>query len=272
MTSKLCGVKDVLNAMEKDKALKYPIVAVNDANTKHLMDNIKGTGQSVFDGILRATNVIVAGKTVVVIGYGNCGKGVAKRAQGLDAQVIVTEVDAFCALQAAMDGHRVMPMVKAAEEGDIFITVTGNKHVISYDHIKTMKEGALLCNAGHFDAEIEISTLEENKKEKRRIRPFMDQYKLENGRSIFILGEGRLINLAAAEGHPSTIMAMSFCNQAFACEFLVQNKGKLEPKIYQLPPEKDDEIATLQLESMGIEIDKLTEEQEKYLNSWQEGT
>ncbi|MDP7115455.1 MAG: adenosylhomocysteinase [Candidatus Woesearchaeota archaeon] len=261
-----------LNAMEKDKALKYPIVAVNDANTKHLMDNIKGTGQSVFDGILRATNVIVAGKTVVVIGYGNCGKGVAKRAQGLDAQVIVTEVDAFCALQAAMDGHRVMPMVKAAEEGDIFITVTGNKHVISYDHIKTMKEGALLCNAGHFDAEIEISTLEENKKEKRRIRPFMDQYKLENGRSIFILGEGRLINLAAAEGHPSTIMAMSFCNQAFACEFLVQNKGKLEPKIYQLPPEKDDEIATLQLESMGIEIDKLTEEQEKYLNSWQEGT
>jgi len=259
-----------LRAMEKDNALKYPMIAVNDSKTKHLMDNIKGTGQSTIDGILRATNTIIAGKNFVVCGYGSCGKGVAKRAQGMDANVVVTEVDPFSALQAVMDGFRVIPIKQAAKIGDIFVTVTGNKNVIDIEHMKLMKNGAILANSGHFNAEININGLEKISK-KRKIRPFMDEFLLD-GKKIFVLGDGRLINLAAAEGHPSSIMAMSFCNQTFACEYLVKNKGKLNTKVYVLPPERDDEVARLQLESMGVKIDELTEEQKKYLNSWEEGT
>ncbi len=259
-----------LRAMEKDKALKYPMIAVNESNTKHLMDNIKGTGQSTIDGILRATNILLAGKTFVISGYGNCGKGVAKRAKGMDANIVVTDIDPFRALQAVMDGFRVMPIKEAAKIGDIFLTVTGNKNVIDLEHMKLMKDGAILANSGHFNVEINIEGLEKISK-KRKIRPYMDEFTL-NGKRLFILGDGRLINLAAAEGHPSPIMAMSFCNQVFACEYLVKNKGKLNSKVYILPPEKDDEIARLQLKSMGVEIDKLTPEQEKYLNSWGEGT
>ncbi|MBI2653452.1 adenosylhomocysteinase [Candidatus Woesearchaeota archaeon] len=261
-----------LRAMEKDKALKYPIVAVNESATKHLMDNIKGTGQSTIDGILRATNVLIAGKNFVVCGYGDCGKGVAKRAQGMDANVIVAEVNPMRALQAAMDGFRVMPLKEASKIGDIFVTVTGNKNVIDLEHIKLMKDGAILANSGHFDAEININELKKVAKSQRKIRQFMDEFTLDNGKSVFILGEARLINLAAGEGHPSSIMAMSFCNQAFACEFLVQNKGKLQPKVYALPLEKDDEIARLQLKAMNIEIDTLTKEQDNYLKNWREGT
>ncbi|MBI2137954.1 adenosylhomocysteinase [Candidatus Woesearchaeota archaeon] len=261
-----------LKAMEKDKALKYPIVAVNDANTKHLMDNVIGTGQSTIDGILRATNALIAGKTFVVCGYGECGKGVAKRASGMSANVLITEVDPFRALQAVMDGFRVMPIMEAAKIGDIFVTVTGNKNVIDLQHMGCMLDGALLANAGHFDAEINVNGLKESASSHRKIRPFMDEFTLKNGRKIFILGEGRLINLAAAEGHPSSIMAMSFCNQAMACEFLVKNRGKLQPKVYTLPKEADNEIALLQLEAMGIRIDQLTVEQNKYLHSWNEGT
>lgn len=261
-----------LRAMEKDKALNYPIVAVNESATKHLMDNIKGTGQSTIDGILRATNVLIAGNNFVVCGYGDCGKGLAKRAQGMDANVIVTEVDPFRALQAVMDGFRVMPLKEAAKIGDIFVTVTGNKNVIDVEYMKSMKDGAILANSGHFDAEININGLKKVAKGQRKIRQFMDEFTLDNGKRIFILGEARLVNLAAGEGHPSSIMAMSFCNQAFACEFLVQNKGKLQPKVYVLPPEKDDEIARLQLKAMNIEIDTLTKEQGDYLKNWREGT
>lgn len=261
-----------LRAMEKDHALKYPMIAVNEAATKHLMDNVKGTGQSTIDGILRATNVLFAGKTLVVCGYGDCGKGVAKRALGMDANVIVTEANPFNALQAAMDGFRVMPIKKAAAIGDIFITVTGNKNVVDLEHMKLMKDGAILANSGHFDAEVNVNGLKKMAKAVRRVRPFMDEFTLDNGKRIFVLGEGRLINLAAAEGHPSTIMAMSFINQAFAAEHLVKNRGRLQPKVYVLAEEKDLEIARLQLEAMGIEIDKLTPEQEKYLASWKEGT
>ena len=261
-----------LRAMEKDKALRYPIIAVNDSKTKHLMDNLKGTGQSTMDGILRATNVLFAGKNFVICGYGECGKGIAKRAQGMDSNVIITEVDPFKGLQAAMDGFRVMPIKDAAKIGDIFVTVTGNKNIIDIEHMKLMKDGVLLANSGHFDAEININDLKKIAKSKRNIRPFMDEYTLDDGKRIFILGEARLINLAAAEGHPSTIMAMSFINQSFACEYLVKNKGKLEPKVYVLPKEKDDEIARLQLEAMGIKIDTMTPEQKKYIESWEEGT
>ncbi len=261
-----------LRSMEKDKALEYPIVAVNESATKHLMDNIKGTGQSTIDGILRATNVLIAGKNFVVCGYGDCGKGVAKRAQGMDANVVVAEVNPFRALQAVMDGFRVMPIKEASKIGDIFVTVTGNKSVIDLDHMKLMKDGAILANSGHFDAEININELRKIAKKTRKIREFMEEFTLGNGKKVFILGDGRLINLAAGEGHPSAIMSMSFCNQAFACEFLVQNKGKLQPKVYVLPPEKDDEIARLQLRAMNIEIDKLTKEQEAYLKNWREGT
>ncbi|MBI5389180.1 adenosylhomocysteinase [Candidatus Woesearchaeota archaeon] len=259
-----------LRAMEQDKALRYPMVAVNESSTKHLMDNFKGTGQSTIDGILRATNVIIAGKTFVVCGYGDCGKGVAKRAQGMDANVVVVEVDPFRALQAVMDGFRVMPLEDASHIGDIFVTVTGNKNVIDVKHMKLMKDGAILANSGHFDAEININGLRKIATS-RKIRQFMDEFMLD-GKRVYILGEGRLINLAAAEGHPSMIMAMSFCNQAFACEYLVKNKGKLQPKVYVLPKERDEEIARLQLAAMGITIDTLTPEQKKYLTSWQEGT
>lgn len=260
-----------LHAMVKDKALKYPIVAVNDNKTKHLLDNYYGTGQSTLDGILRASNILFAGKTVVVIGYGSCGKGVALKAKGLGANIVVTEVDAFRALQAAMDGHRVMPLDEASKIGDIFITVTGNKHVIDINHLKNMKDGAVVANSGHFDAEINLKALE-SEAEKRNMRPGLDEYVL-NGKRIFVAGEGRLVNLAAAEGHPSEVMATSFCGQALACEFLVKNKDSLDGgQVVQLPPEIDDEIARLQLTAMGMSFDSLTEEQKKYLSSWEEGT
>lgn len=260
-----------LDAMQKDNALKYPMVAVNDNKTKHLMDNYYGTGQSTLDGIIRSSNILFAGKTVVVVGYGSCGKGTAMRAQGLGANVIVTEVDPFCALQAVMDGFRVMKMEEAAKFGDIFITVTGNLHVIDIDHMKAMKNGALVANSGHFDNEINMEALEANATKKRRVRHFLDEYTLE-GKKIYVSGEGRLVNLAAAEGHPSEVMSLSFCGQALACEYLVKNKGKLENKVYQLPPEIDETISFLQLEAMGVEIDELTEEQKRYMNSWDLGT
>ncbi len=273
----ICGCEETttgiirLKAMEKDQALKYPMIAVNDNMTKHMVDNFYGTGQSTIDGILRATNVLFAGKNFVVSGYGSCGKGVAKRAQGLGANVIVTEVDNFRALQAAYDGFRVMKVEDAAKIGDIFCTLTGNKHILRVEHMKNMKDGAILCNSGHFDNEIQIPALEEVAQSKRRVRPSMDEYLL-NGKKIFLLGEGRLINLAAAEGHPSEVMSTSFCGQALACEYGVQNKGKLENKVLQLPTELDDEIARLQLEAMGFEIDEMTQEQKDYLDSWEEGT
>ncbi len=261
-----------LHAMEKEGALKMPMIAVNDNKTKHLMDNYYGTGQSTFDGILRSTNLLIAGKTVVVVGYGSCGKGVAIRAKGLGAQVIVTEVDAFAALQAAMDGHRVMPMEQAAPLGDLFITVTGNLHVIRMEHIETMKDGAVLCNSGHFDNEIDLKALEAKARRKRRVRHYLDEYMLKSGNIVYIAGEGRLVNLASAEGHPSEVMSLSFCGQALACEYLVKNKGKLPNAVITLPPEIDDEIAQLQLTAMDLTIDELTKEQIQYLASWKEGT
>ncbi len=260
-----------LRAMEKDNVLAYPLIAVNDNKTKHLVDNYYGTGQSTIDGILRATNILFAGKNVVVAGYGSCGKGIALRAMGLGAHVIVTEVDAFRAMQATLDGYRVMQMRDAAKEGNVFITVTGNKDVITLDHINTMKDGTVLVNSGHFDVEIDLAGLQKLA-EKRKIRPFLDEYQLSNGNRIYVGGEGRLINLAAAEGHPSAVMSTSFCGQALACEYLVKNKGKLPVKVITLPEELDNEIACLQLAAMGVRKDALTEEQKKYLESWQEGT
>jgi adenosylhomocysteinase len=261
-----------LEAMEKDNALKYPVVAVNDNLTKHLMDNYYGTGQSTLDGIMRATNFMFAGKTAVVVGYGSCGKGVAMRLKGLGSNVIVTEVQPFRALQAKMDGFRVMKMEDACKLADIFITVTGNLHVITPEHAKHMKDGAVLANSGHFDCEIDVNGIDSASKSKRRVRPFMDEYVMKSGKKIFILGEGRLINLAAAEGHPSDVMSLSFCGQALACEYLVENKDRLEAKVYVLPEEIDIYISTLQLKAMDVEIDKLTPEQKKYLASWEEGT
>ncbi len=260
-----------LKAMEKDNALKYPIIAVNDNDTKHLVDNYYGTGQSTVDGIIRATNVLFAGKTVVVIGYGSCGKGFALRAKGLGANVIVTEVRNFRALQAAYDGFKVMKMEEACKIGDIFCTLTGNKHVIRTEHMKKMKDGAILANSGHFDIEIDVKGLKDIAKSERRVRPFLDEYIID-GKKIFLCGEGRLVNLAAAEGHPSEVMSTSFCGQALAVEYAVKNKGKLQNKVILLPEEIDDKISKLQLEAMGIQIDKLTSEQEKYLSSWEEGT
>lgn len=261
-----------LRSMQLDSALKIPVIAVNDNKTKHLMDNYYGTGQSTFDGILRSTNLLIAGKTVVVLGYGSCGKGVALRAKGLGAQVIVTEIDAFAALQAAMDGHRVMPMEEAASLGDLFITVTGNLNVIRYEHMEQMKDSAVLANSGHFDCEIDLVTLEKKASRKRRVRHYLDEYLLSSKKVIYVAGEGRLVNLASAEGHPSEVMSLSFCGQTLACEYLVKNKGKLEPGVHTLPGEIDDLISNLQLQSMELQIDKLTEEQKKYLASWQEGT
>ena len=259
-----------LHAMVKDNALKYPMIAVNDSNTKHLVDNYYGTGQSSIDGILRATNILIAGKNFVVSGYGPCGKGVAMRAKGMGANVIVVEVDPFRALQAHFDGYRVMPAADAAKIGDIFLTVTGNKSVISIEHMKSMKDGAIVANSGHFDAEIDMRNLEKESK-KRNIRPNMDEYIL-NGKRIYILGEGRLVNLAAAEGHPSLVMSFSFCDQALAVEYAVKNRGKLEAKVYTLPKEVDEEVAQIHLDALGIKHDKLTDEQKKYLGSWREGT
>ncbi|MDO8648475.1 MAG: adenosylhomocysteinase [Candidatus Peregrinibacteria bacterium] len=261
-----------LKSMERDGALKIPMIAVNDNKTKHLMDNYYGTGQSTFDGILRSTNLLIAGKTVVILGYGSCGKGVAMRARGLGAQVIVTEVDQFAALQAAMDGHRVMRMEDAASIGDLFITVTGNLHVIRVEHMEQMKDGVVLANSGHFDCELDLEALEKKSKRKRRVRHYLDEYLLPSGRVLYVAGEGRLVNLASAEGHPSEVMSLSFCGQALACEYLVKNKGKLKPTVITLPAEIDDYIAGLQLKAMEIAIDELTPEQKKYLASWQEGT
>lgn len=261
-----------LKAMEREGVLKCPMIAVNDNKTKHLMDNYYGTGQSTFDGILRSTNMLIAGRTVVVLGYGSCGKGVAMRAQGLGAQVIVTEVDAFCALQAAMDGHRVMKMEDAAPLGDLFITVTGNLNVIRVEHMEKMKDAAVLANSGHFDNEIDLKELEQKATRKRRVRHYLDEYLMKSGRVIYVAGEGRLVNLASAEGHPSEVMSLSFCGQALACLYLVEHKGKMKPEVITLPPEIDDYISKLQLTAMGLGIDALTEEQKKYLGSWQEGT
>ncbi len=261
-----------LRAMEKEGILEFPMIAVNDNKTKHLFDNYYGTGQSTFDGILRSTNILVAGKTVVVLGYGSCGKGTAMRAKGLGANVIVTEVDPFPALQAKMDGFRVMPMSEAAPLGDIFVTVTGNLHVIRMEHMEKMRDGAVLANSGHFDNEIDLKTLEANVSRKRRVRHYLDEYLMKSGRVIYVAGEGRLVNLASAEGHPSEVMSLSFCGQALACEYLVKNQGKLPNKAITLPPEIDQTISELQLGEMGVQIDELTPEQIKYLASWQEGT
>ncbi len=273
----ICGCEETttgiirLKAMEKDNALKYPMIAVNDNKTKHMVDNYYGTGQSTIDGILRATNLLYAGKNFVVCGYGSCGKGVAQRAKGMGANVIITEVDNFRALQAAYDGFRVMKMNDAVKIGDVFCTVTGNKHIITLEHMRQMKSGAILANSGHFDIEIQISALRQTATAHKQVRPFMEEYILD-GKKIFILGQGRLINLAAGEGHPSEVMSTSFCGQALACEYGVRNAGKLETKVIQLPEEIDNQIAALQLKAMGIEIDVLTPEQQDYLNSWEEGT
>lgn len=260
-----------LRAMEKDGALKYPVLAVNDLKTKHLFDNFYGTGQSSLDGIIRATNILIAGKTLVVCGYGPCGQGVAMRAKGLGANVIVTEVNNFRALQAKMDGYRVLPIIEAAKIGDIFITVTGNKNVIDLEHIKLMKDNVILANSGHFDAEINVKKLSELAPQQRQIRPFMREYLLD-GKKVFVLGDARLINLAAAEGHPSVVMAQSFCGQCLAVEYGIKNKDKLKIGVNTLPQEIDDTIAKLQLEALGVKKDELTAEQKKYINSWQEGT
>ena len=260
-----------LKAMEADNALKYPMIAVNDLKTKHLFDNFLGTGQSTIDGILRASSILFAGKTVVVSGYGPCGKGVVARAQGLGSNVIVTEVEPIPALQALTDGCRVMPMEEAAKIGDIFITVTGNKHVITVDHMKAMKDGAILANSGHFDIEIDVDGLKKASSKAENIRTSFDRYTLD-GKSIYLCGEGRLVNLAAAEGHPSVVMAQSFCGQALAAEYAIKNRDSLKPGVIKLPDEIDKEIARLQLESLGVKFDSLTDEQKKYLSSWEEGT
>jgi adenosylhomocysteinase len=261
-----------LQAMAQDGALKYPILAVNEADTKHLFDNRYGTGQSTIDGIIRATNRLLAGKNFVIAGYGWCGRGTAMRARGMGAQVIITEVKPVRALEAAMDGYQVMPMSAAARIGDIFVTTTGDIHVIDAPHFAVMKDGAILANSGHFDVEINIPALEAMAKEKRRPREFVDEYTLPDGRRISILGEGRLINLAAAEGHPASVMDMSFANQALGVEYLVKQGKKLKPQVYMIPKEVDQEIARLKLHAMGIAIDTLTAEQAKYLASWEAGT
>ena len=261
-----------LRAMFKDGVLTFPAMNVNDADTKHFFDNRYGTGQSTLDGIIRATNILLAGKTVVVVGYGWCGKGAALRARGMGANVIVTEIDPVRAIEAVMDGFRVMPMAEAAPLGDLFITVTGNKHVIRAEHFRVMQDGAIVCNSGHFDIEIDLQSLQSMASEVREVRNFTQEYRLQSGKSIIVLGEGRLINLAAAEGHPSAVMDMSFANQALACEYLVKNKGQLEPGLHSIPEEVDREIARLKLVAMGIAIDELTPEQVEYINSWTMGT
>ena len=261
-----------LRAMAKDGTLKYPIIAVNDAQTKHFFDNRYGTGQSTLDGVIRATNLLLAGLKVVVAGYGWCGRGVAMRAKGHGADVIVTEIDPTKGIEAVMDGFRVMPMADAAKEGDVFITVTGNKSVIRAEHFDAMKNGAVVCNSGHFNVEIDIPALEKLSSGKREVRPLVDEYVLKGGRKVYLLGEGRLVNLATAEGHPAAVMDMSFANQALSAEYLVKNHKTLKPQVYVVPEHLDREIARLKLESMGHKLDKLTPEQEHYLASWQEGT
>ncbi len=261
-----------LKAMFKDGMLSFPAMNVNDADTKHFFDNRYGTGQSTLDGIIRATNVLLAGKTIVVAGYGWCGKGTAMRASGMGANVVVTEIDPVRAIEAVMDGYRVMPMAQAAIVGDLFITVTGNKHVIRREHFEAMKDGAMVCNSGHFDIEIDLAALGAMATEVKQVRNFTQQYHLTNGKSVIVLGEGRLVNLAAAEGHPSAVMDMSFANQALACEYLVKNQGTLAPGLHSIPEAVDKEIARLKLVAMGIEVDSLTPEQEIYINSWTMGT
>lgn len=261
-----------LKAMAADGVLKFPVIAVNDSDTKHLFDNRYGTGQSTIDGVIRATNVLLAGKTFVVGGYGYCSRGIAERARGLGANVIVTEVDPIRALEAAMDGYRVMPMISAVAVADFVVTATGNKNVLDGEDFAVMKDGCIVANSGHFNVEINIPDLEALSVEKRQPRTFVDQYLLKDGRKINLLGEGRLINLASAEGHPSAVMDMSFANQALASEYLLRNKGKLPNGVHALPKEVDREIAALKLKAMGIGIDSLTPEQAKYLSSWEEGT
>jgi len=261
-----------LRNMARAGKLIYPIIAVNDAQTKHLFDNRYGTGQSTIDGITRATNILWAGRKVVVCGYGWCGKGIARRAQGLGAQVIVTEVQPIPALEAAMDGYRVMPLIKACDIGEIFITATGGMRVIDRRHFLKMKDGAILANSGHFNVEISIPVLENLAKSKKRVRSLVDEYTLDDGRRIYLLGEGRLINLAAAEGHPASVMDMSFANQALCLEYLTKMKKKLEPAVYPVPEKIDQEVGRLKLASMDIAIDSLTREQKKYLESWESGT
>jgi adenosylhomocysteinase len=261
-----------LRAMANDRALKYPIVSVNDANTKHLFDNRFGTGQSTIDAIMRATNRLLAGRTVVVCGYGMCGRGVASRARGMGAHVVVTEVDPTAALEAVMEGFRVMPIRDAARLGDIFVTVTGDTSVIRREHMELMKDGAILANSGHFDVEIDKSALASLATTTRRIREFVEEFTMTDGRRLHLLGEGRLVNLAAAEGHPAAVMDMSFANQALSAEWLVKNHASLEPRVYPVPADIDHEVARLKLRAMGVEIDELTSEQEKYLHSWEQGT
>ncbi|MBI3129079.1 MAG: adenosylhomocysteinase [Candidatus Tectomicrobia bacterium] len=261
-----------LRAMAEEGVLRFPVIAVNDANTKHFFDNRYGTGQSTIDGIIRATNRLLAGSVFVVSGYGWCGKGLASRARGMGANVVVTEVDPLRALEALMDGYRVMPMAEAAKIGDFFCTVTGDTSVVRLEHVKLMKDGAIISNSGHFDVEVDVAGIEKTAKSKREIRPLVDEYAMTDGRRIVVIGGGRLVNLATAEGHPSSVMDMSFANQALAAEFLVKNGKNLEKKVYSVPPETDAEIARLKLKSMGVEIDILTPEQERYLKSWQHGT
>jgi adenosylhomocysteinase len=261
-----------MRAMAADGALEFPVMAVNDAMTKHFFDNRYGTGQSTIDGVIRATNILLAGKTFVVAGYGWCGRGLAMRARGMGSNVIVTEVDPLPALEAVMDGFRVMPMEEAAPIGDIFITVTGDKNVVDKHHFEAMKDGAIVGNSGHFNVEINIPSLEEMSVSRRHVRPMVEEYKLSDGRAIHILGEGRLINLAAAEGHPASVMDMSFANQALATEYLLKHGREMEKRVYEVPEEIDREIARIKLEAMGIAIDVLTPEQIAYLNTWQEGT
>jgi adenosylhomocysteinase len=261
-----------LRAMEKDGVLPYPVISVNDALTKHLFDNRYGTGQSTIDGVLRATNILLAGKKVVIAGYGWCGRGVAMRAKGHGATVIVTEIDPMKAMEAAMDGFLVMPMSEAASVGDLFVTLTGDKSVLRAEHFKKMKDGAILCNSGHFNVEIDLEGLKKMTRSKKTLREFVEEYVMPNGRRICVLGEGRLINLTSAEGHPASVMDMSFANQALAAEYIVLSHNQLENRVYSVPDEIDREIARLKLQSMGISIDVLTQEQEKYMASWQEGT
>lgn len=261
-----------LKAMAADGMLEFPVIAVNDAMTKHFFDNRYGTGQSTIDGIVRATNILLAGKVFVVAGYGWCGRGLADRARGMGASVIVTEINPLLALEAVMNGFRVMPMAEAAKIGEIFVTVTGDINVLDKHHFEAMRDGAIIANSGHFNVEINIPALTEMSTEKRLVRPFVEQFVMKDGRAIHLLGDGRLINLAAAEGHPASVMDMSFANQALAAEYMAKNADKLGKQVYSVPAEIDAEIARIKLEAMGINIDKLTAEQEKYLNSWEEGT
>jgi adenosylhomocysteinase len=261
-----------LQAMHAAGVLTFPSIAVNDAQTKHFFDNRYGTGQSTLDGIIRATNILLAGRNLVVVGYGWCGKGVALRARGMGSNVIVCEIDPIKAVEAVMDGFRVMPIAAAAPIGDIFVTVTGNRHVIDGNHFAKMKDGAIVCNSGHFDLELNLVALREMAEPVEQVRPFVEEYKIGNGNRIIVLGEGRLINLAAAEGHPASVMDMSFANQALSAEYLVKNKGKLEPGVHLLPKEVDQEIASLKLRALGMSIDVLTAEQVEYMTSWETGT